>query len=360
MPDIYEGEHARNIQAADRELVRLYGEAIDRIYLYASNLRVAEGGVISILDYPQLNAAIDRELFALASRVEVVVRNGIERSFELSQRKLGATVNATFYQNATMPAVMQEIVDRPQGAAMEAFLNRKTKGLGLSERVFRYANVQIRAEIEQNLFAGIAEGKSATEMAREQKRYLNNPDALFRRVRDAKGKLVLSKAAKAFDYHKDPERPNKPAEGPGRGLYRSAYKNALRLTATEINMAYRKADLERYRATPFITGYQINLSASHPTFDICDELAGEYPLDFEWTSWHPRCLCYLTPIMPDMAEFGRYQEALIRGEGEGFKFSKVVQDVPQKYSKYVEGNRERFEGWARLPMWMANNRKFAA
>ena len=65
-------------------------------------------------------------------------------------------------------------------------------------------------------------------MSRDVCGYLRNPDKLFRRVRDKHGNLRLSKAAKA--YH------------PGRGVYRSSYRNALRLTATENNMAYRTAD----------------------------------------------------------------------------------------------------------------------
>ena len=59
-------------------------------------------------------------------------------------------------------------------------------------------------------------------LSRDVRRYLRNPDKLFRRVRDKHGNLRLSKAAKA--YH------------PGRGVYRSSYRNALRLTATENNM----------------------------------------------------------------------------------------------------------------------------
>lgn len=46
-------------------------------------------------------------------------------------------------------------------------------------------------------------------------------ERLYRRVRGADGKLHLSKAAKA--YH------------PSQGVYRSSYKNAMRLTRTECN-----------------------------------------------------------------------------------------------------------------------------
>lgn len=58
-------------------------------------------------------------------------------------------------------------------------------------------------------------------MTRDLRNYLQHPDVLFRRVRDQHGILRLSQAAK--DYH------------PGQGVYRSSYKNARRLTATETN-----------------------------------------------------------------------------------------------------------------------------
>lgn len=80
----------------------------------------------------------------------------------------------------------------------------------------------------------------------------------------------------------------------GRGVYRSSRKNALRLAATEINMAYRYADNVRWQSEPFIRGIRIRLSGNHtlngkPFYDICDELQGDYPKSFMWSGWHPRC-----------------------------------------------------------------------
>ena len=108
------------------------------------------------------------------------------------------------------------------------------------------------------------------------------------RVRDKHGNLRLSKAAKA--YH------------PGRGVYRSSYRNALRLTATENNMAYRTADHLRWQQQPFVVGIEIKLSNNHTCkgvigrfVDICDDRAGVYPKDFKFVGWHPHCRCYCVP-----------------------------------------------------------------
>lgn len=101
---------------------------------------------------------------------------------------------------------------------------------------------------------------------------------LFRRVRDEHGELQLSKRAAVFH--------------PGRGVYRSSYKNARRLAATETNIAYMTADYERWQQLDFVVGIEIKLSNNHtlngvPFTDICDDLKGRYPKDFKFTGWHP-------------------------------------------------------------------------
>ena len=182
--------------------------------------------------------------------------------------------------------------------ALEAFIGRKEGGLGLSDRVWDYSE-QFRQEIELALDAGIRDGLPATRMATRLKAYLKHPDKLFRRVRDDHGQLRLSKAAKA--YH------------PGRGVYRSSYKNARRLAATETNMAYRTADHLRWQQMDFVVGQRVVLSNNHTLNgkrfrDICDDLSapqgstatsgrGCYPKDFKFTGWHPLCRCHAEPIL---------------------------------------------------------------
>ena len=124
-------------------------------------------------------------------------------------------------------------------------------------------------------------------------------------MRDEKGILRLSKAAKM--YH------------PGRGVYRSSYKNALRLTQTEINMAYHSADHERWSQTDWIIGVRVSLSNNHtlngiPFHDICDDVKGVYPKDFKFVGWHPKCRCHATPELAKREERIAY---LKNGERRG-------------------------------------------
>jgi len=201
---------------------------------------------------------------------------------------------------------------------LKAFQQRRINGMGLSRRVWNL-RTQYKRELELGLSVGIERGTSANALARELKQYLNNPDKLFRRVRDKFGRLQLSKNAKA--YH------------PGRGVYRSSFKNAQRLTRSEINMSYRTAEQARWRQFDFVVGYEIKLSYSHPCEDICDKLAGKYPKSFVWTGWHPNDLCYEVPILKTEDEFFSLDDDK--------PSVNEVTDVPQGFKDWVAENKDR-------------------
>lgn len=225
--------------------------------------------------------------------------------------------------------------------ALNTFLARKVDGLNISQRVWKIADEQVMPLIESYLSEGINKGTSAAEISRDLREYLHEPDKLFRRVRDkSTGKLKLSVAAE--DYH------------PGQGVYRSSYKNAMRLAREEINQAYRTADHERWKQMDIIRGIRISLSESHyqrmPDGDICDELAGEYPKDFMFPSWHVGCLCHATAITLPKEQF------IKRLRGEDVDMNPV--QIPEKFTSYVESHKEQIEGWKSKPYWYTRNQNF--
>jgi len=186
-----------------------------------------------------------------------------------------------------------------------------------------------------NLFFGfkfqfaVCVGVPCLKLFKKVKQYLQQPEKLFRRVRNEKGILCLSKAAKAYN--------------PGQGIYRSSYKNAMRLTRTETNMAYRKADSLRWQQIDFILGIKIQLSGSHPEEDICDDLAGDYPKDFVFVGWHPQCLCYATSILPSQDEFIEMQKRKMAGDDTPYEFKGMIKDVPDNFKEWVRKNESRIE-----------------
>lgn len=183
------------------------------------------------------------------------------------------------------------------------------------------------------------------------RKYLKEPDKLFRKVKDQHGNLVLSKKAKA--YH------------PGRGVYRSSYKNARRLAVTEINIAYRKADFLRYQKLDFIVGIEIVLSGNHtlngePFHDICDELAGKYPKDFLFTGWHPLCRCSTKPIFKTDDEIARDEQKILRGEPIDLNSKNQIDKTPKAFNQWLKNNAERIEkAYAKntLPYFLRDNQK---
>lgn len=222
--------------------------------------------------------------------------------------------------------------------ARDAFLAAQRSGeKGWSERVWNL-RAQTQQDMELAISASFADGTSAATLATQMKQYLNEPDRLFRRVRNEYGELELSKNAAA--YH------------PGPGIYRSSYKNALRLTRTEINMAYRHADIARYQKEDFVVGFEIKLSGRHDEEekeDICDELAGKYPKDFDWGGWHPNCRCYQVPILKTEDEFF---------SDDDMPSVNQVDEPPQAFMEYMEDNAERIEAARQrgtLPFWVKDN-----
>ena len=177
---------------------------------------------------------------------------------------------------------------------------------------------------------------SADEMSRKVRRYLNEPDRLFRRVRDKSGALRLSRAAQA--YH------------PGAGVYRSSYMNAIRMTATEVNTAYRTADYLRWKTMPFVLGIEILITDTHRHVpDICDDLKGKYPKDFKFVGWHPWCRCYAVPILPSVGEFATFDDEHPTGE---------ITDVPANFKSWVAKNFSRIKGVKSLPFFLQDNKKY--
>ena len=189
------------------------------------------------------------------------------------------------------------------------------------------------------------DGTPANRLATDLKQYLKHPDKLFRRVRDEHGQLQLSKRAKEFH--------------PGAGVYRSSYKNARRLAVTETNMAYHKADNERWRKLDFVLGYEVQVSGTNPNVcPLCVELAGKYPKEFEFVGWHPHCRCHAVPIMEDVNSFQARQDALLRGER--IPATGQVTAPPKNFIDHLKDNSDRIARSSKrgtLPYFVRDNYK---
>ena len=343
---VYDQKHLRNLSKRLRKVQALIDEAARKGA--AIGARTGYKDIekdFRFDDFPQARREIDALLRELSTALTMNVEEADSEAWGMANAKNDAMVDAML---ASTGVDMARKTTQPwynkNARALGAFQKRVKDGMNLSTDVWNLG--QFKGELELALEMGLGRGKSAAELSRDVRSYLKYPDKLFRRVRDEKGVLRLSKAAREFH--------------PGRGVYRSSYKNALRVTATETNMAYRTADSKRWQQIPFVLGIKIQVSkTNHPVTDICDELAGDYPKDFVFTGWHPFCKCFATSILPAPEKFLEYQQAILDGKDvSDWQWDGEVKDVPGEFNKWVKDNEERIAKAKSLPYFLKDNEKY--
>lgn len=339
--DQYEARQQQIIAALAKKIRKIYESSIVNISFTAASVNPkTEKFRLSL--YPLLEKKIDEQLRHMNSDIYSAVTSGIKQGWANGNKKTDAIVDKRLANKRPSSKARQILYD-PNKEALNAFLKRKEKGLDLSKRVWNSTKVY-KKELAQALGIGISEGKSAARMATELKQYLNDPEKLFKRVRSEEGKLKLSTTAR--NYH------------PGEGVYRSSYKNALRLTRTETNIAYRSADYLRWQTLPFVIGTEIRLSKNHPRYDICDKLVGKYPKDFVFPGWHPQCLCIQVPVMMNDAEYDQLEDQILRGDPINVQSEGQILTTPKGFAKYLQDNKERINKWKNKPYWMRDNPQY--
>lgn len=341
----YEKKHKENLAKRARKVQQLYDAAIKRIAQAAapSLFDADPKKEFHFEDFPALKKEMEALMQDLGSSLQANIEDGDQESWTLSNTKNDAMVDSIIGKKH-LPKKVVQAWKHPHLEALNAFISRKEAGMNLSRRVWNLTQ-QFKSEMELALELGMGEGKSAAALSRDIRKYLVEPNKLFRRVRDKSGALRLSKAAAA--YH------------PGQGVYRSSYKNALRMTATENNIAYRTADHNRWQALPFVIGIEIHISNNHPTEDICDLFDGKrFPKDFKFTGWHPWCRCYAVSVLASQEEMDAYTTAIMNGEDVShWKFTGQVEKMPKEFNKWMKDNKARIENATSMPYFIKDNFK---
>ena len=341
----YDKKHKENLAKRARKVQQLYDAAIKRIAQAAapSLFDADPKKEFHFEDFPALKKEMEALMQDLGSSLQANIEDGDQESWTLSNTKNDAMVDSIIGKKH-LPKKVVQAWKHPHLEALNAFIARKEAGMNLSRRVWNLTQ-QFKSEMELALELGMGEGKSAAALSRDVRKYLVEPNKLFRRVRDKSGALRLSKAAAA--YH------------PGQGVYRSSYKNALRMTATENNIAYRTADHNRWQALPFVIGIEIHISNNHPTEDICDLFDGKrFPKDFKFTGWHPWCRCYAVSVLASQEEMDAYTTAIMNGEDVShWKFTGQVEKMPKEFNKWMKDNKARIENATSMPYFIKDNFK---
>ena len=338
--------HYRETEAYAQAVQSLYDKATLAITRAAARGKIDPDTPFSFDMYPSVQKEMQRITEQLAERVTVVIESGSKKQWLFACDKNDAFISSIMDTSKVSKARLKKMQDRNLDA-LAAFQGRKVDGMNLSQRVWKYVG-QFKDQLENALDVGLGEGRSADELSRDVRQNLRDPNRLFRRVRDKRGNLVLSKRAAAFH--------------PGRGVYRSSYKNAMRLTRSEINMAYRESDWQRWQSLDFVVGFEIHRSNHEPLCkcDTCAKLVGRYPKTFKFKGWHPQCMCYATPILMDEETFDENElgdlKAALRGTTYKHQHAKnAVSDVPDGFKAWVKDHVEAQKGWASTPYFIKDN-----
>lgn len=351
----WDKKHINNIAYYQAKLYEIYKEAVKEAASLGVSVRNFNANKpFSFKDYPSTKKRLNNLLNGLYSKLKTVIVDGVSSEWTLANNKNNELCNQVFgnNKNKLTKAELRKYYNN-NTSALKTFQERKENGLNLSDRVWNYTN-QFKEEIEMGIDLGIRSGRSADEIAKDLQQYLKYPDKLFRRVRDEHGILHLSKKAAAFH--------------PGQGVYRSSYKNARRLAATETNIAYRTADHLRWKQLDFVVGIEVQLSNNHTVRnskgklvkleDICDTLADKYPKDFKFVGWHPHCRCFATPILKTVEEMEADTQRILNGEPVDGESVNTVKDVPQALKDWMANNDERLQTASSVPYFIADNPKY--
>ena len=315
----YDKQHIQKIAAQQAVIANIFNQFILSVSPYLRKWSDAGKNNVWISNQG-IESAVDRELLNLESMLYANISAFQKDGWERAERKNDDFISQ-FIKGMSISSVTKDGMFAHSLSAFEALKNDiDANGFKLSDRVWNITQ-QTKSQLEFYLDSGVVAGRNANGISSDIRQILQNPQKRFRRIRNEKGELVLSQPMK--DYH------------PGQGVYRSAYKNALRTSATTTNIAYRSADYERWSKQDFILGIEIHRSSNNRgPCRICDAMVGRYPKTFKFTGFHPFCICFATPITMEPENFADF---LLN---DTVPKEQVITDIPQGAKDFVIENKD--------------------
>ena len=315
----YDKQHIQKVAAQQAVIANIFNQFILSVSPYLRKWSDAGKNNVWIRNQ-RIESAVDRELLNLESMLYANISAFQKDGWDRAERKNDDFISQ-FIKGMSISSATKDGMFTHSLSAFEALKNDiDANGFKLSDRVWNITQ-QTKSQLEFYLDSGVVAGRNANGISSDIRQILQNPQKRFRRIRNEKGELVLSQPMK--DYH------------PGQGVYRSAYKNALRTSATTTNIAYRSADYERWSKQDFILGIEVHRSANNRgPCKICDAMVGKYPKTFKFTGFHPFCICFATPITMEPENFADF---LLN---DTVPKEQVITDIPQGAKDFVIENKD--------------------
>ncbi|MDF1565273.1 MAG: NAD(+)--dinitrogen-reductase ADP-D-ribosyltransferase [Deltaproteobacteria bacterium] len=246
-------------------------------------------------DKPNVKAA---QLFGATRSMTLL--SGQQSHFSISGRLMQlASLNQAQFLNRMQEAITagQDIVKTAKALQeVSVFTNAALR------------NRYIRA-IDQRIsgLSGVIDPAKKAELQQVTRFYRSYADSLTRKGAKGFQHLGIRKATKAFIQNVEQATTygavNRALE---QWLGHKALYQCKVIARTETARAYVEELRESGQSRPYLKGYRIILSGSHPRQDICDELAKEILFDpakgvtrasVKLPPWHPNCLCHVVEIL---------------------------------------------------------------
>ncbi len=272
-------------------------------------------------DYPETTKRVKDLQTQFVNNLNAVIYSSTSaewRESNLCQDLVADKAWSFYYGKKTKKGKRWKNYYQTNSDALKAFQQRVDNGMNLSQKIWNQAP-DMKKELECALSAGIQKGMSAITLSKRISKYLNDFPSL------------------KADYGE--------RFGAAADVYDCEYRS-MRLARTEINMAYRTAEQERWKQFDFVLGYEIKLSGSHPRPDICDDLKGKYPKNFKFTGWHPNCFCYCVPVLKTEDEF--WDDTPSENE---------VKYLPDNFKQWMDDNKDRMAQGKSMPYFIKDNFK---
>lgn len=282
----------------------------------------------SFSDYPQTKQMIDNVQSQFVGDLSSVIYNGMSNEWKNSnivQDLLANNVLKSY--GAKIDKEKYNVLYQTNSDALKAFQNRKDKGFNISAKLWQQSTIY-KKELEAAVSCAIQKGTSAVTLSKQISKYLLDFPSLQQDYKDRFGNA---------DHIMDCE-------------YRS-----IRLARSEINMAYRAAENERWKQMDFVVGYEVKRSGKGFPCKVCESLAGKYPKGFKFVGWHPNCMCYVIPILKTEDDFWSWD-----GRSSTTTTSvNEVKEVPDSFKDWVRENQVRIieaKKQGTLPYFLKDNK----
>ncbi len=167
--------------------------------------------------------------------------------------------------DAAKETFVQSVWSRMNTDAVNAVMAWKPGGLAFSDRVWS-VTWDTQRQIMSVIQRGLVQGTSAADLSKELRKFLVQPETL-------RGKALAGLE-------------------PGVGVYRSSYKNAMRLARTELNRAFNEATVRYAGRKSWIDGFIWRAGAYEPCENICAPNVDRFfdRDDAPLLPAHPHCL----------------------------------------------------------------------